>query len=165
MNTTFKVKTLFEDFVYYETWVTCEEYEIMGFIFRVGVNSKNPNEVGLFVHKSAYWIKINLYSWSTIENTCNDFIPFFVKKDITDFLLRHFNLNTIRKDRKFLVENEILKEEILEILKYHDTPFTATEISQQLCITCQRASALLLQMANDNLIQRIKYEKKVVYKY
>ena len=164
MNTTFKVKTLYNNSIFYLDWITCEEYEIMGFIFRIGVRNSEPDKVGLFVHKSSYWIEINSYSWSTVEDAINELIPYFVKKDITDFLLRHFNLNTTRKDRRFLVENELLKEEIFILFKANNE-LTIQEITNYLDITYQRASALLLQMKNDGIIQRIKTEKRIYFKY
>lgn len=164
MNTTFKVKTLYNNSIFYLDWTTCEEYEIMGFIFRVGVNNSEPSKVGLFVHKGSYWVEINSYSWSTVEDAINEFIPFFVKKDITDFLLKHFNLNTTREDRRFLVENELLKEEIFMLLKANNE-LTGQEIANYLNITVQRALALLLQMTNDGIIQKIKTEKRTYFKY
>ena len=167
MNAISRVKTLTPNkHIYFTDWVTCEEYEIMGFIFRVGVNNQNPGEVGLFVHRSDYWIKMNTYSWSTIEDTMNDFIPFLIKKDITNFLLKHFNLNTTRTDRRFLIENEILKEEIFEILKNSDSALSVSDIVGYLeDVTYQRVAALLIQMVNNDIIQKVKIEKKSYFKY
>lgn len=73
-------------------WAMCEQYDIMNFSFRVGVNTENPSEIGLFyLYKENLWKRIKSYSWSLIESTGNDFVPFLIKKDITDFLIKKYS--------------------------------------------------------------------------
>lgn len=64
------------------------------------------------------------------------------------------------KPTKNQVENEKLKDAILEIL---DTQMTATQIAEKVGISVNKASALLTQLKEDNSVVRTVGEKRKAY--
>lgn len=91
-------------------WAMCEQYNIMNFSFRVGVNIENPSEIGLFyLYKKNLWKRIKSYPWSSIESTGNDFVPFFIKKDITNFLVKKYSPSLSEEDLILSALNSALK--------------------------------------------------------
>lgn len=59
-------------------------------------------------------------------------------------------------------ENVGLKNQILEILDADGA--TATEVGNAIGKTCQRASALLKQLAEEGLIERVKDGRKTIFR-
>ena len=59
-------------------------------------------------------------------------------------------------------ENVGLKNQILEILDADGA--TATEVGNAIGETCQRASALLKQLADEGLIERVKEGRKTIFR-
>lgn len=59
-------------------------------------------------------------------------------------------------------ENVGLKNQILEVLNMDG--MTATEVGGAIGETCQRASALLKQLAEEGLVERVKDGRKVIFR-
>lgn len=150
----------------YCKWKICKEYDIMNFSFRVGVNTENPNEIGLFyLHQAnsfCYWKLINSYEWSFLESAENDFISFFIKKDITNFLIKKHSEPTVTTN-KFKKENDIYKEKILSILKNRDSAITISDAQKYLSVTQQRASAILKSMELNGMIYKNRTVTGMIY--
>lgn len=143
-------------------WVMCEQYDIMNFSFRVGVNTENPSEIGLFyLYNGNLWKRIKSYSWSSIDSTGNDFVPFLIKKDITDFLVKKHSKPVV--DNKFKKENDIYKEKILSILKNRDSAITISDAQSYLNITQQRATAILKSMELNGIIYKYRTITGMIY--
>lgn len=178
------MKTFFEgyseDFLCCK-WAMCEQYDIMNFSFRVGVNTENPSEIGLFyLYKKNLWKRIKSYSWSSIESTGNDFVPFLIKKDITDFLVKKCSsslseeedlvLSVLKnleiKNNKSVVEkkeNDFYKKEILSILKNRDSAITISDAQSYLNITQQKATAILKSMELNGIIYKYRTITGMIY--
>ena len=73
-----------------------------------------------------------------------------------------------RKPNANQVANESFKETILQILNATDKALTITEIQESdeslALLTNQRISALLTQLKNDNLVERIVEKRKAFFK-
>ena len=67
------------------------------------------------------------------------------------------------KPTKNQIENEKLKDTILETLKANEKPMTATEISTAINISVNKASALLTQLKEDNAIVREVIKRKAYF--
>ena len=168
-------------------WAMCEQYDIMNFSFRVGVNTENPSEIGLFyLYNGNLWKRIKSYSWSSIESTGNNFVPFLIKKDITDFLVKKYssslseeedlifsalknleikNYNKPKKKEYELrkKENDIYKEKILSILKDRDSAITISDAQNYLNVTQQRATAILKSMELNGIIYKYRTITGMIY--
>ena len=143
-------------------WAVCEQYDIMNFSFRVGVNTENPSEIGLFyLCKENRWRRIKSYSWSSIDSTGNDFVPFLIKKDITDFLVRKHSKPVV--NNKFKKENDIYKEKILSILKNRDSAITISDAQEYLNVTQQRATAILKNMELNGMVYKNRTITGMIY--
>lgn len=68
-----------------------------------------------------------------------------------------------KKATKTQVENEHLKDQILEVLGSASAPMTATAIGEALGISVNKASALLTQLKEDNSVIRTVGEKRKAY--
>lgn len=184
------MKTFFEgyseDFLCCK-WAMCEQYDIMNFSFRVGVNIENPSEIGLFyLYKENLWKRIKSYSWSLIESTGNDLVPFLIKKDITDFLIKKYssslseeedlmfsalknleikNYNKPKEKRCELrkKENDFYKKEILSILKNRDSAITISDAQKYLDVTQQRATAILKSMELNGMVYKNRTITGMIY--
>lgn len=161
------MKTFFEgyseNFIYCK-WALCEQYDIMDFSFRVGVNTKNPSEIGLFyLYKENLWKRINSYSWSSIESTGNDFVPFLIKKDITNFLIKKYNEPIVATNNKVKKENDFYREEILSILKNRDSAITISDAQKYLNVTQQRAIAILKSMELNGMVYKNRTITGLIY--
>ena len=58
-------------------------------------------------------------------------------------------------------ENEVLKNQILENLRAEVDGMTATEVGQSINVTCQKASAILRQMVEAEVVRKDKVGKVV----
>lgn len=144
-------------------WAMCEQYDIMNFSFRIGVNTENPSEIGLFyLYNGNLWKRIKSYSWSSIESTGNDFVPFLIKKDITDFLVKKHSKPTVTTN-KFKKENDIYKEKILSILKNRDSAITISDAQEYLSVTQQRATAILKSMELNGIVYKNRTITGMIY--
>jgi len=148
----------------YCKWAICEQYNIMNFSFRVGVNIENLSEIGLFyLYRENLWKRIKSYSWSSIESTGNDFVPFLIKRDITDFLIKKHNEPVIATTNKRKKENDIYKEKILSILKNRDSAITISDAQEYLSVTQQRATAILKSMELNGIIYKYRTITGMIY--
>ena len=83
--------------------------------------------------------------------------------------LKERALKSIRKpsERKGLTkaqkENEGIKATIAETLADAEKAMTATEVGNALCISCQKASALLKQMVDAGTVTKAKEGKATVF--
>lgn len=68
-----------------------------------------------------------------------------------------------KKATKNQIENEALKDKILEVLASASAPMTATAIGEALGVSVNKASALLTQLKEDNSIVRTVGEKRKAY--
>lgn len=59
-------------------------------------------------------------------------------------------------------ENVGLKNQIVEVLSVDG--MTATEVGNAIGETCQRASALLKQLADEGLVERVKEGRKTIFR-
>lgn len=59
-------------------------------------------------------------------------------------------------------ENVGLKNQIVEVLNVDG--MTATEVGNAIGETCQRASALLKQLADEGLVERVKEGRKTIFR-
>ena len=179
------MKTFFEGYsekILCCKWAMCEQYDIMNFSFRVGVNTENPSEIGLFyLYNGNLWKRIKSYSWSSIESTGNDFVPFLIKKDITDFLVRKYSsslseeedlmfsalknleIKNCNKPKKRKKENDFYKEKILSILKNRDSAITISDAQEYLNVTQQRATAILKSMELNGMLYKNRTITGMIY--
>ena len=67
------------------------------------------------------------------------------------------------KPTKTQVENENLKDKILEVLANADKSMTATEIGEALGVSVNKASALLSQLKEDNSVVREVVKRKAYF--
>jgi len=67
------------------------------------------------------------------------------------------------KPTKNQIENEKLKDTILETLKANEKPMTATEISTSIGVSVNKASALLTQLKEDNAVVREVIKRKAYF--
>jgi len=88
-----------------------------------------------------------------IVDFCNKEIALLVKK----------NSYKSTKPTKTQVENEHLKDKILEVLANSDKALTATEIGEKVGISVNKASALLTQLKEDNSVTREVVKRKAYF--
>ena len=67
------------------------------------------------------------------------------------------------KPTKTQVANESLKDEILKVLAESEKSLTATEISEKLGISVNKASAMLTQLREDNSVIREVVKRKAYF--
>lgn len=149
----------------YCKWEMCKQYDIMDFSFRVGVNTESPSEIGLFYlhHGSSfcYWKLVNSYEWSFLESTGNDFISFFVKKDITDFLIKKYSEPVVTN--KHIKENDAYTKEILSILRNRDSAVTISDAQKYLNVTRQKATVILKKMELNGMVYKNRTVTGMIY--
>ena len=68
-----------------------------------------------------------------------------------------------KKATRTQVENEGLKDRILDLLKGSPEPLTATAIGEVLGISVNKASALLTQLKEDNSVTRTVIKRKAYF--
>ena len=68
-----------------------------------------------------------------------------------------------KKATKTQIENEALKDKILEVLGTSDTGMTATQVAEKIGVSVNKASALLTQLKEDNSVVRTIGEKRKAY--
>lgn len=88
-----------------------------------------------------------------IVDFCNKEIALLIKK----------NSYKSTKPTKTQVENENLKDKILEVLANTDKSMTATEIGEALGVSVNKASALLSQLKEDNSVIREVVKRKAYF--
>ncbi len=67
------------------------------------------------------------------------------------------------KPTKAQIENENIKDKILEVLKSAEKPMTATEIANEIGYSVNKASALLTQLKEDNSVVRSVDKRKAYF--
>lgn len=67
------------------------------------------------------------------------------------------------KPTKAQVENEKIKDAILEVLANTDKALTATEIANAISVSVNKASALLTQLKEDNSVTREVVKRKAYF--
>lgn len=67
------------------------------------------------------------------------------------------------KPTKAQIENENIKDKILEVLKNAEKPMTATEIANEIGYSVNKASALLTQLKEDNSVVRSVDKRKAYF--
>ena len=75
--------------------------------------------------------------------------------------------NNVRKPSANQVANESFKNEIVNFLQENDGKFTITEMIEKCdalhLLTNQRVSALVTQLVNDNILERIEEKRKAYF--
>ena len=91
---------------------------------------------------------------------------------LMEFIDNEINLLTKKASSsaktKTQIENESIKEKIVNVLKELDTPVTITELQKSndamALYSNQKISALLTQLVDENKVQRIVDKKKAYFK-
>lgn len=68
-----------------------------------------------------------------------------------------------KKATKTQIENETLKDSILDVLRNADHAMTATEIGDALGVSVNKASALISQLKEDNSVVREVIKRKAYF--
>ena len=68
-----------------------------------------------------------------------------------------------KKATKTQIENEALKDKLLDVLRSASAPMTASAIAEALGVSVNKASALLTQLKEDNSVNRDVVKRKAYF--